>query len=101
MRWKGETVRQFWKRVLEWHDAYAWLPVQLSDGNWTWLEKYQRRSPRIFPTCLDIRWECRLPKSEASLNREEIRKKIEYWEESLKRRSIEARNSPPPPDADD
>jgi len=63
MQWRGETVEQFWDRVCEWHGAYAWFPVQLTDGTWLWLEQYERRSQVRGPTRLDIRWDRRRPVS--------------------------------------
>jgi hypothetical protein len=59
MQWRGETVDQFWDRVCEWHSAYAWHPVQLMDGTWLWLERYERRAQRRGPSLLHIRWDCR------------------------------------------
>lgn len=29
---------------LEWHKAYAWLPVPLTDGRWAWLQPVERIS---------------------------------------------------------
>lgn len=40
MRWNGQTVEQ-WRASWEpGRRCFAWLPVQLSDGAWVWLEPY-------------------------------------------------------------
>lgn len=57
MKWRGETVEQFWVRVSNWHQAFAYFPKQMESGEWLWLEPYVRRSKNIGPTRLDIVWE--------------------------------------------
>lgn len=41
MRWRGETEQQRRRRVSEWHRRFAWVPVQMEDGTWVWLEDYE------------------------------------------------------------
>ena len=57
MKWAGRTVNQKrhdravarrqreWKkdqRLRQWHKVYAYFPTQMDDGQWVWLEVYQR-----------------------------------------------------------
>ena len=43
MRWKGETGTQWRDRVTKEHRHFCWLPRQMSDGTWIWLEHCYRR----------------------------------------------------------
>jgi len=41
MRIKGETRNQWFIRMKrDGETRFAWLPVQMDDGTWVWLEKY-------------------------------------------------------------
>lgn len=41
MRWKGETRAQWRDRLIEDGERlFAWLPVQMDNGQWVWLEHY-------------------------------------------------------------
>lgn len=40
MRWSGESKAHRDKRLREWHRRFAFLPTQMSDGGWVWLESY-------------------------------------------------------------
>ena len=31
------------KESLGWHLKFAWVPTQLDDGRWVWLQSYERR----------------------------------------------------------
>lgn len=38
MKWRGETETQWLERTREWHRHYCWLPTQMRNGKWVWLE---------------------------------------------------------------
>lgn len=38
MKWRGETEHQWKVRTAQWHDVFCWLPRQMRNGNWVWLE---------------------------------------------------------------
>lgn len=40
MRWKGETPAQREARYREGVWRLAWLPTQMDDGTWVWLEPF-------------------------------------------------------------
>jgi len=37
-------------RVTQWHRHYCWLPTQMRNGSWLWLDTCWRRMERIGPT---------------------------------------------------
>ena len=42
MRWPGETpAARFLRAFRDWQTAFALLPMQMSDGSWVWLERYE------------------------------------------------------------
>ena len=47
MRWNGETKKQRYLRLSEWHRRFALFPVQMTEGDdagkWVWLEHYECR----------------------------------------------------------
>ena len=43
MRWKGETTQQWLDRTAEWHKHFLWVPRQMKDGSWIWLETIWRK----------------------------------------------------------
>jgi hypothetical protein len=44
MKWNGETTLDYWKRVGEWHEWFAWRPVLCAESRkWVWLETVMRR----------------------------------------------------------
>lgn len=49
MNWQGETKEQRERRTAEWHRVFCWVPRQLADGRWVWLEHvWLRRVPTNF-----------------------------------------------------
>lgn len=43
LRLRFETAQERWTRRTLWHRWFAWHPVEVSDGEWWWLETVERR----------------------------------------------------------
>lgn len=39
---------QFNDRMDQWHSVFLWLPTQMLDGQWVWLETVERKRDRRF-----------------------------------------------------
>ena len=65
MKWNGKTAddRHYernnrrnasyqikWNKLSNWHKVFAWVPTQMTNGKWVWLENYQSiATTRLFP----------------------------------------------------
>lgn len=39
MKWNGETEHQWMVRTARWHKCFCFLPRQMHNGKWVWLER--------------------------------------------------------------
>ena len=84
MRWKGETYEQEQARLREWHSPFAWIPVQMDDGKWVWLERYKRRlikEKRGYGLSITCEWErlCAGPSPEPKQTKSKWRPRASGW----------------------